>query len=239
MERPFNPKEIEILNRGKSPKPDEADPNDNLFGCLVFIFPVAYAILGMALNSYFNLFWSVVLPWPIIGLVYVLFRFSGQGNASRQFGHALVETVRSTDVRLNQTTDGYTIKVVYEGGEITWTGKISIWYYGETEAGFRQMLEREGINTIQSGTAYNMRLDALLAVKSNVLWVRFIPDNQTSAYSLPYWSLKDYFRTEYNLIRSSKTGALLFINLVSGTKDYFGNNISFDGSNITYARYDV
>lgn len=232
MERRFKPEEIKILDSGRSPRPGEPDQDESFLGCLLFIFVITYGALGMALNQYLNIFWSMVLPWPILGLVYVLFRSGDQMKTSRQFGNALVETVTATGIQLNKTKDGHTIQVMYDGGEITWTGKITIMYVGDTEAQFRSMLQRYGISAGQPDAGYDVPLDALLVMRE--VLVRFVPNGQTAAYHLPCWSLADYFRTEYNLIRSSKTGMLLFINLVSGTKDYFNNNVSFTAGDIAY-----
>ncbi len=236
MKRPFNSEEINILKKRSSPRINESD--SALSGCLLFTFLfITYAVLGMTLNTYLSLFWSAVLPWPIIGLIYFLFRIAGQRRVAHRFGHAVVETVKATNILLSHTADGYTITVLYQGGGISWTGEITIVYFGENEEEFRLLMEQKGLNAMPSETGYQMSLDALFAFSKETMWVRFKPQKQSSAYRLPIWSLSDYFRTAYNLVRSEKTGELLFIGLNSGTKEYFNNNISFDSGNIIYGHY--
>ncbi|KAA2244827.1 hypothetical protein F0L74_02350 [Chitinophaga agrisoli] len=236
MKRPFNAEEIKILRKGSSPKINESD--SALSGCLLFSFLlIAFVVLGITLNTYLSVFWSALLPWPVIGLIYFLFHVAGQKKVTHRFGHALVETVRATNILLSHAAGEYTISVLYQEGEISWAGEITIVYFGDNEEKFRQLLEEKGMNAMSPETGYQMTLDTLFAFSNETMLVRFEPQKQSSAYNLPNGALSDYFRTAYNLVRSEKTGELLFINLDSGTKEYFSNNISFESRNIIYGSY--
>lgn len=242
MERPFKQEELRILRKRSSPRQHESNGLAALPGCLLYILVIiAYGLLASSLSRSLSMFWSAVLPVPIIGVTYFLIRLIIRENASPEYGHALIETVTASGIELNQTANGYTIKVMHASGEITWSGKITIIYYSDNqpdkEAGFKRTMQHYGVDTAAVANGYTMPLETLLTMSNDVLWVEFVADHQSSMYNLPNWLLKDYFRTEYNLIRSSKTGELLFVGLVGGAKNYFGNSITFDGSNIRYASY--
>jgi len=240
LERPFKPEELEVLNRGRSPRANESSDTAGWLGCLAFFFVIiAYGWLASVLSMHVNMFWAAVLPFPIMGMVYLLYRFVCREFIPDQFGHALIETVTATDIQLSNNVDGYTIKVLHAAGEITWSGEMTVVYYGHDEAQFKKMLQYYKLDAAITDTGYQLPLDKLLTMSSDVLWVRFEPAQQSSVYHLGKWVLSDYFRTAYNLIRSSKTDALVFVGLDSGTTAYFGNIITFGSNNIQYLPYPL
>ncbi|MBS0027776.1 hypothetical protein ACTJJ0_03860 [Chitinophaga sp. 22321] len=240
MERPFKQEELAVLRKGRSPRANESSDTAGWLGCLAFfIVIIAYGWLASLLSMHVSMFWAAVLPFPVIGMVYLLYRFILKEFIPDEFGHAVIETVTATDIQISSNADGYTIKVLHPDGEITWSGEMTVVYFGHNEEGFRKVLRYLKLDAAITATGYQLPLDTLLTMSSDVLWVRFEPAQQSSTYHLGKWGLADYFRTEYDLIRSSKTDALVFVGLDSGTAAYFGNTITFGSNNIQCLPYPI
>jgi hypothetical protein len=238
LQRPFRTEELKILRKGRSPQLNDSDSGDYLLGCFTYIFVIIlFAVLGMALTEYMSLFWAAVLPFPIMGAVYFLYRVSESMLNTRTAGIALVDTVMATGLQITQEADKHKLTVQHASGELSWTGEINIMYVGSTEEDLRSTLQRKEIAFTHTEAGYQVSLAAISALHSDLLWIRFEPETQTSAYHFPLWSLSYYCRTEYNLIHSKQTGVLLFVGLISGTTEYFGADITFDSRHIKYVTY--
>lgn len=238
MQRPYRTEELKILRKGRSPQLNDSDSGDYFLGCFTYIFVIIlFAVLGMALTEYMSLFWAAVLPFPIMGALYFLYRLIDSMLDTRTAGMALVDTVMATGLHITQEADKHRLTVQYASGELSWTGQINIMYVGSTEEDLRSTLQRKGIEFTHTEAGYRVLLADISALHSDLLWIRFEPETQTSTYHFPLWSLSFYCRTEYNLIRSKQTGVLLFVGLISGETNYFGESITFDSRHIKYVTY--
>lgn len=235
IERPFHPDEVKILRKVASPQFGKTGSED-VFGCLLLFFMVPlYGGMGYFLNLYMPLFWAVIIPLVVFIMLFFAWHYFDHALMTYRYGHAVVETVNPANIRIENNGNICTVTVNYgHGASITWTGATALMQYNVPETAFRNSLAPYAAEEGGEVTYKNVPLDLVFYEKDLARrWIQFEVNKATSRFWLENWSLGDYLRTEYNLIRSSKTGELLFVRLTSG-QTRTDLNVTFKEADIRY-----
>lgn len=235
IERPYHPDEVKVLKRGAPPQFGKTGSGD-IFGCFIlFLIVPLFGVTGYIAQLYVSLFWATVIPLGIFIVLFFAWHYLEHTLMTRRYGHAVVETMKPDDIQIDCDGNIYTVTVSYgNGASVSWTGPTALMLYNAPESAFRESLALYAVGEGGQTIYKDVPLEAIFWKQHLARrWIQFEVNKATARFWLEDWSLEDYLRTEYNLVRSSKSGELLFIRLTSG-ETTAGLKVTFKDADIRY-----